>query len=106
MSEFKPTICLDWDGVICNGPHGRRARIGPIIGELVPGFFEWAEVAQRQFQLAVYSSRSATVESRAMMEMWIVEQLKSWSGDPIILHFPSEMPAAWVRIDDRAVQFR
>jgi hypothetical protein len=103
MSDFKPTICIDFDGVIHSYERGWQG--GEIYGEVVPYFFPWAEQAQKQFKLTIYSSRSSTDEGRLAMGKWLAEKLRTWEGEPIELHMTAEKPAAWVTIDDRAVQF-
>jgi hypothetical protein len=104
MSEpFRPTICVDFDGVIHS--YERGWQNGVIYGEVVPGFFEWAEQAQKQFNLAIYSSRSSTTEGRLAMGIWLAEKVRAWTGDPLELTLVAEKPAAWLTIDDRAIRF-
>ncbi len=100
----KPTICIDFDGVIHS--YERGWQDGEIYGTVVAGFFEWAERAQRRFRLVIYSSRSATDEGRAAMGAWLARQLRWWTGDPLEFTMSAEKPAAFLTIDDRAVQFR
>jgi hypothetical protein len=105
MSEFKPTLCIDFDGVIHS--YERGWQDGTIYGDVVPGFFAWAEEAQKQFKLVIYSSRSATDEGRLAMGSWLARKLKQqWEGDPIEFTMAAEKPAAWLTIDDRALTFK
>jgi hypothetical protein len=101
--EFKPTICIDFDGVIHS--YERGWQNGTIYGTVVPGFFGWAAEAQKFFRLVIYSSRSATDEGRLAMGKWLAMQLRSWEGDPIELTMAAEKPAAFLTIDDRAITF-
>lgn len=105
MSEtFKPTLCIDFDGVIHSYERGWQG--GEIYGEVVPGFFVWAEQAQKQFKLMIYSSRSATDEGRLAMGKWLADKMRAWDGDPLEFSMAAEKPAAWLTIDDRAVHFK
>lgn len=104
MSDFKPIICIDFDGVIHS--YERGWQDGEIYGEVIFGFRRWAEQAQKHFKLVIYSSRSATDEGRLAMGKWLADKMREWDGDPIELHMSAEKPAAWVTIDDRAIQFK
>ena len=111
MADFKPTLCIDFDGVIHSYEHGWRD--GVIYGTVVPGFFEWAEQAAKQFALVIYSSRSATDEGQMAMLAWLIEQRRAWreaggmheTDAPLGFEFADKKPAAWLTIDDRAVRF-
>lgn len=112
MSDFKPTICIDFDGVIHSYEKGWQD--GVIYGTVVPGFFEWVERVRHRFTLVIYSSRSKDDNGVIAMSVWLHEQRNRWiaSGgqrDPIEtleIEFAHKKPAAWLTIDDRAVCFR
>lgn len=111
-AEFKPTLCIDFDGVIHSYERGWQQ--GVIYGSVVPGFWGWAEQAAKQFKLVIYSSRSKDEELQLAMSLWMVDQRKKWREaggmhtmeDPLEFEFTAEKPAAWLTIDDRAVQFK
>lgn len=110
MSDFKPTICVDFDGVIHS--YERGWQDGVIYGTVVPGFFEWAEQASKQFKLVIYSSRSKSDEGQKAMLGWLIFQRRAWresgglsGSDVLTFEFADQKPAAWLTIDDRAVCF-
>lgn len=107
----KPTICLDFDGVIHD--YKRGWRDGSIYGSLVDGFIEWALDASRLFQLAIYSSRSSTPHDIKLMQTWLAAQLKLDGWDTgsaseflAMFQWPSHKPPAFLSIDDRAITFK
>ena len=111
----KPTLCIDFDGVIHS--YERGWQDGEIYGTATPGFFAWAIEAVKHFQLVVYSSRSKTEEGRCAMRGWIGKQSIAaidrgevpsdyeWSLLFDDLHFASQKPPAFLTIDDRAIRF-
>ena len=112
MSEiFKPTICVDFDGVIHSYERGWQG--GAIYGEVVPGFFEWVERVREQFRIVIYSSRSKTDDGVLAMGDWLHEKRDAWikaggqrhPTEPLTFAFAHEKPAAWLTIDDRAICF-
>jgi len=111
MSDFKPTLCIDFDGVIHSYEKGWQD--GVIYGTVVPGFFEWVERVRDKFKLVIYSSRSKDDAGIAAMGLWFHEQRNAWikSGgernhtEPLTMEFANEKPAAWLTIDDRAICF-
>lgn len=116
MSERKPIICLDFDGVIHDYLDGWRD--GAIYGEVTPGFFEWAIEAQKHFSLIVYSSRSKSQQGVEAMRRWLTEKGiidTIWytidaeelapGGTYIQLRFAHEKPPAFLTIDDRGLTF-
>jgi hypothetical protein len=110
--KFQPTICIDFDGVIHSYEKGWQS--GVIYGSVVPGFFEWVERVRHQFKLVIYSSRSKSNEGVIAMGAWLHEQRNIWiknggsrhPTEPLEMEFAHEKPAAWLTIDDRAIQFR
>ena len=116
MSEFKPIICVDFDGVIHSYEKGWQN--GVIYGTATPGFFAWASEAVKLFRLVIYSSRSSTEEGRNAMREWVGKESVSaivngelsgdfdFGGFFHLIEFASEKPPAFLTIDDRAIQFR
>lgn len=110
--EYKPTLCIDFDGVIHSYEKGWQN--GVIYGTVLPGFFEWAEQAAKQFKLVIYSSRSKDEAMVTAMGKWLIEQRKAWrdSGgmhtvdEPLAFDFATQKPAAFLTIDDRAICFQ
>ena len=108
---FKPTICIDFDGVIHD--YMRGWQDGTIYGHVTPGFFEWMEKARHHFKLVIYSSRSKTDEGVIAMGRWLHNERNAWikaGGErdpklPLEIEFAHEKPAAWLTIDDRCVRF-
>jgi hypothetical protein len=112
MSDFRPTLCIDFDGVIHSCEKGWWD--GTIYGTVVPGFFEWMEIARDYFTLVIHSSRSREDAGVIAMSSWLHEQRAVWikAGGkrdpvkPLDIEFAHEKPAAWLTIVDRAVCFR
>ena len=111
---MKPILCIDFDGVIHSYEKGWQD--GSIYGEVVPGFFEWARGASKQFNLVVYSSRSKHPKMLHEMKEWLHEKYRKHllfeRLDPELsesleemLEFAAEKPAAFLTIDDRAIRF-
>ena len=97
----KPILCLDFDGVCHSYTSGWQ---GPTVinDPPVDGLAEFLAEAQKEFDIAIYSSRSCQGGIPAMYE-WF----KKYTTDSIAnkLTFPQEKPPAFITIDDRALTF-
>lgn len=111
---MKPTICIDFDGVIHSYEHGWRN--GEIYGTVTVGFFEWASTMRPHFTLVIYSSRSRDVDLRMAMWEWLKAEWRRWwdagasacTPSPILYYdfeFAHEKPSAFMTIDDRCICF-
>jgi hypothetical protein len=106
----KPNLCLDFDGVI--HLYSKGWQDGTIYDGMVPGFLEWAAEAQKYFKLVIYSSRSSTDAGRLAMGKWLAIKMHEWLLDkggtrqPVEFTMSAEKPAAFLTIDDRAIQFQ
>lgn len=110
MPEFRPSICVDFDGVVHSYENGWQG--GVIYGTMVPGFVAWvAAMHAKGFDLVIYSSRSKDPIGIEAMRDWMRRQLAErmmpdefdvWFST---LTFANEKPAAWLTIDDRAERF-
>lgn len=109
MTDKKPILCLDFDGVIHAYTSGWQG-IDKIPDGPVPGAIEFIQKAQEYFRVVVYSSRSENTNGiNAMMRAiseWVWEKLGMPGRDVYSqLEFPRTKPSAFVTIDDRAVTF-
>lgn len=107
---MKPTICIDFDGVIHSYEYGWRN--GEIYGAVTKGFFEWAQEMVKHFNLVVYSSRSKDIDERGKMYRWMHDRWNEWmrASQNVTLHFDDftfahEKPSAFITIDDRCICF-
>lgn len=103
----KPTLCLDFDGVLHSYASGwKGADIIP--DPPVAGAADFIVAAQQYFTVAVYSSRSGQEGGIDAMKRWlhkaIIEADHDGAAFDAIL-WPTEKPAAFVTIDDRALTF-
>jgi len=112
VKAFRPTLCVDFDGVIHSYERGWQG--GEIYGTVVPGFFEWLERVRHRFKVVIYSSRSKDDAGVVAMSMWLHEQRNAWikaggerhPTESLEIEFAHEKPAAWLTIDDRAICFK
>lgn len=117
---MKPILCLDFDGV-CHSYVSGWKGVDVIPDEPVVGLWDFIAEASRDFEIHVYSSRShqrgdLMLGTGAMIN-WFGQKAPyvgpvtaseshiTWYGSEISVMFPSEKPAAFVTLDDRAITF-
>lgn len=105
VSNDRPILCVDFDGVIHDYKHGWKG--GKIYGNVTDGFFDWLTLALPLFRVVIYSSRSRDAGG--------IDAMRDWLGQQAVLHnttvpaeieFSHEKPPAFLTIDDRALTFR
>lgn len=108
----KPILCLDWDGVIHSYTSGwKGARI--IRDPPVEGAMKFIWDASEHFVIAIFSSRSNQPGGRLAMQSYLYDHFKAYWGTHATqaddklseIQWPTEKPAAFVTIDDRAITF-
>lgn len=100
------TICIDFDGVIHSYTSGWKGI--DVISD-PPNNKSFAALTEyvKHFEVCIYSSRSKNQNGIEAIKKWFAEY--GWpqdgKGDLIGLKFPTEKPAAFITIDDRAICF-
>lgn len=118
----KPTICVDFDGVLHSYSSG-WARDAPhpeevIRDDPVAGAMAWLVSIRRHYKVAIYSARSDSTRGRLAMKKWVRYHLaQHLARDGVSnaearakeirdeLDFPASKPPATIYLDDRAVCF-
>lgn len=116
----KPILCLDFDGVIHSYTSGwKRADVIP--DPPVPGAADFIIMAQHEFDVCIFSSRSHQPGGVEAMKLYIGRMLWDYYDDgdglDIIqkaavdeaiqsIKYPLNKPAAMITLDDRAVTFK
>lgn len=106
----KPILCLDFDGVIHSYTSGWKGA-DVIPDPPVDGAIAFMLGALEHFRVAVFSSRSNQPGGLKAMQAWMREHAGSaWYESPAgpgleDIEWPTEKPAAFVTIDDRALTF-
>jgi hypothetical protein len=112
---MKPTIIVDFDGVIhsyTSGWHSRGGGASVVSDPPVPGAMDFLSTAVDHYTVAILSSRSHQEGGIKAMQAYIwyclVEELGRERGDKVFeqLQFPLEKPPATLTIDDRAFCFK
>jgi hypothetical protein len=107
---MKPILCLDFDGVLhsyTNGWMGANVVSDPP----VPGALAFIKLAQEHFTVSIFSSRSNQSGGIEAMKAWLNEHMATiWNHEQIFaimgdIQWPTEKPAAFLTIDDRALTF-
>lgn len=113
----KPILCLDFDGVLHSYSSGwKGAAIIP--DPPVPGAIAFLYDAIMAFHVHIYSSRSHQAGGIDAMMDWIATWERAWTAEQIAagrptprtslllaITWPTEKPAAFLTIDDRALTF-
>ena len=106
----KPILCVDFDGVIHSYSSGWQGA-DVVSDPIVPGAIAFLLGALQHFEVCIYSSRSSQRGGiRAMRAYLYREAGSTWYDSPAgpgleNLKYPSEKPAAFLSIDDRALCF-
>lgn len=114
----KPILCLDFDGV-CHSYLSGWQGADVIPDPPVPGLFKFLERAAIHFDIQVFSSRSNQLGGIPAMTGWFAKywteyvfhkapELREKFSEffcPDWITFPTEKPAAFLTIDDRALTF-
>lgn len=107
---YKPTLCLDFDGVIHSYVSG-WAGADKVLDPPVKGAMDFLRRAVEEFDVCIYSSRSHQKGGMAAMKNWMEGHLVQDHGSVVGMHiflrlaWPLEKPSAKVTIDDRALTF-
>ena len=106
----KPILCLDFDGVVHSYTSGWQGA-DVIPDPPVEGAIAFMLGALQHFDVAIFSSRSATWEGLRAMKGWLRTHAgQTWYDSPDgpgleKVRFVTEKPPAMVTIDDRAITF-
>jgi hypothetical protein len=107
----KPILCLDFDGVIHSYTSGWKGA-DVIPDQPVPGAIAFMLGAMEHFRVMVFSSRSNQPRGINAMRYWLKENAgpSCWYDGPAgpgleNIEWPTEKPAAFLTIDDRAMTF-
>jgi hypothetical protein len=108
MTDKKPILCLDFDGVIHSYVSGWRGAT-MIPDPPVPGALDFLARAARVFDVQIHSSRSHWVGGIKAMQDWL--RYHSAAAGGVVpewidmITWPAEKPPAFVTLDDRAITF-
>ena len=118
--SYQKTVCLDFDGVIHAYTSGWQGADVVSDGPVPGAIFAMYGYHLAGFKISVFSSRSNQFGGIAAMKSairnWTLDALRGETtpNAPLdqvenllnCIEYPTEKPAAWITIDDRAVQFK
>jgi hypothetical protein len=118
--SFPKTVCLDFDGVIHSYTSGWQGADIVADGPVPGAIFAMYGYHLGNLEVSVFSSRSNQFGGIAAMKSairgWAFDALRGESTPKYLteqvegflnaIKYPTEKPAAWITIDDRAVQFK
>lgn len=98
--ELKPTICLDFDGVI----HSYKS--GWVSYEIIPdpivkGVREFIEEAKKDYKICVFTTRAKTENGKLAVKGYLIKN----GIDVSDIEITDTKPPAIAYIDDRAICF-
>ncbi len=100
MSDFKPTVCLDFDGVIHSYTSGWEGAT--IISDPpVDGIYEALAAIHDDYYTIICSSRCSLCGGKEAIKDW----LEKYNLDQYIDEIAAIKPAAVVYVDDRGLTF-
>jgi hypothetical protein len=99
----KPILCVDFDGVLHAYTSGWQGADVVADGP-VEGAIDFLRRAGEFWDVQIYSSRSKDVGGIDAMQLWLLKHGWKPETDPP-LSFPTQKPAAFLTIDDRALTF-
>ena len=97
MSDYKPTLCLDFDGVLHK--YSRGYADGSVYDNPTDGARDFVLEAKKHFNLIIYSSRASTLAGKIDIMNFLAEH------DFPIIEITNEKPPAFLTLDDRAMTF-
>ena len=106
----KQILCLDFDGVLHSYESGWKGA-NVISDPPVVGAMEFLKDATEYFDLWIFSSRSNQPGGIDAMQTWLKEHLIEAFGVEVAhslavqIKLATDKPAAFLTIDDRAIQF-
>ncbi len=105
--NIQKIICIDFDGVLHSYKSGwQGANVIP--DAPVDGAINWLQslLDSETLKPCIYSARSCQEGGIEAMKTWLVlNGLPSMYIEQGLLEFPTQKPAAWLTIDDRAIVF-
>jgi len=108
---IRPILVLDFDGVLHSYSSGWKGAAS-IPDPPVPDAMEFLSLAVERFDVHILSSRSNQEGGIHAMSTWIQRELRDHFehhhiADSVFrkLSFPTQKPAAFLTIDDRAITF-
>jgi len=95
MSDYKPRICVDFDGVL-NDYSGWKGETE--LGELAPGASDFLfRLMQAGYEVVIFTTRNP-----ALVWLWLAER----EIDGLVDDVTGSKPPAKVYVDDRAICHR
>lgn len=102
--RYKPTFCVDFDGVIHDYQGWKGATV--IDGAAVPGAFDFLARMQERYRVLIFSTRCESDDAVAAMKQWMKDQgCPELVVEKLHFHMGGHKPKAVAYLDDRAIRF-